>query len=319
MNKMLILVGFLVFLLSIAGALADYGVNYTNSCYSGTYTLDGNQTDNLQIVNSCQSGSGIFWETVNQTVLGAIVDGDVVITSDWIYVDSSARPDLDVSAMLIFKRFSYATQPDVLKDGALCGDCDVDYFMPGELHVNVTGFSNYSLTGKQEFTVYSDQQPELQDKVYQTVDLGDAKRSQEYSCIVQLFGQDDDLKWNLIQTNPERKVQAKPLGNPDVNQPESLGYFPTVNGLANTYWRSDYIAGYNDFTMVIQCTNNSSKLIYEEPISTRYRSAGRSIVARSVWLTDGDNAFYLSVSVIGGMLIVFIGGLVWRSLKSTYR
>jgi hypothetical protein len=270
-------------------------------------------------VNTCAGGNEVEWlGDVNLSVLGNITDDEVIIGENFVYVDTVARPDLDVPARLTFKQLQYAAEPDVLKDDIECGDCVVTYSpLTGTLEVLVMGFSNYSLQGRQDFIVYSDTAPELKQKVYQTIDLGDANRDVAHACVVQVFGQsvENPGQWILVQTNPEREVQGRLFGDVDPNQPESLGYFPTVNGMANTYFRNDNLYGYMDFEMVIQCSSaNASMLIYEESISTRYSPLGRRSVARGVWLSDGENAFYLVIYAVVVLLGAFLVVGVWRRL-----
>jgi hypothetical protein len=261
-----------------------------------------------------------FEPPVDLSILGDIQDEEVIVTDTWVYVDSAARPDLDVPATLFFNNPPFAVEPKVLKDGSDCPapTCNSTYVPElDRLTVQVAGFSNYSLTARQDFIVYSDTAPELDNKVYQTLDLGDGSRNTSYSCIVQIFGASADTpgQWVLVQTNPAREVQAKLLGNPDTNQPESLGYFPTVNGMANVYFRDQNIPGYADFQYVSQCvTANGTKLIYEEPISTRYHPFGRSMVGRGVWLTSGTNMLFLilaAVMVVIGVFLVIRMGKTW--------
>jgi hypothetical protein len=171
------------------------------------------------------------------------------------------------------------------------------------------------LTGQKDFTIYSDPEPELKSRVYQTIDLGNAKRAEEYACIVQLYGVNEAGEYILVQTNPKRDIQAKPFGNPDTNQPESLGYFPTKNGIANVYFDGGSLAGYNDFEYVAQCTNNVTKLIYEEPMSTRYSPAGRKFVGRSIWLTQGWNAGLL---IFMGIIAVIVFLLVVKFFRRVF-
>lgn len=283
----------IVVVMTINGAMAASGGDFVDPCYQSIHVNWGTLTRDLTIENNC-TNTAIEWvDDVNLTVLGSVVDGEVVLGDSWAYVDSVLRPDLDENAVISFYDAPFATLPNVLKDGTTCSSCNVSY-VGGVVRVEVPGFSNYTLTGKQDFTLYSDDEPELKEKVYQTVDLGDTRRSGQYACIVQVFGQNERNDWILVQTNPERQIQARMFGSPDQNQPESLGYFPTMNGIANTYFRNDNLYGYMNFNLVVQCTSNaSSKLVYEEPIMTTYSPAGRSAVSRGVWLSQGANAFYI--------------------------
>jgi hypothetical protein len=309
----------LLLLFVVPSVVAVSGASFVDSCYSASWSeFNSSHTGDLRIVNSCAGGSFVLWsDPVDLSILGDVVDGDVVITSDWVFVDSSLRPDLDSSATVVFRGHSFAVDPVVLVDGVVCGVgvCTDIRYKSGRIEVDVVGFSNYSLSARRDFVVYFDREPELDRKVYQTIDLGDSLRGVNYSCVVQVFGLNDDSEWVLVQTNPERSVQAKLLGNPDVNQPESLGFFPTQNGVANTYFRNHRIHGYNDFELVIQCVSSFDKLVYEESISTRYIPASRPLVSRGVWLTDRDNAFYVTVWFVGAFFLLWIGGLVWRRYK----
>ena len=85
-----------------------------------------------------------------------------------------------------------------------------------------------------------------------------------------------------------------------------------MNGMANTYFRGDTLAGYEDFQLVIQCASGSQKLVYEEPISTRYSPLGRNIVGRGIWLTDGNNGFWVAIYVFGGLIVIWIIVMVYR-------
>jgi hypothetical protein len=277
--------------------------------------------DNLAgftVENVC-SGSSVAWVDPVNLTLGPLSSTDVIIGDSWIFVDSAARPDLDYNATLVFSKIGFAIEPSVLRDGTTClpPQCSNATFNPstGELTVEVAGFSNYSLQGRQEFTVYYDPEPELKNKVYQTIDLGNSHRNEVFSCFVQVFGRNQAGAYVLVQTNPERQSQGKWFGNADPTQPESLGYFPTNGGLANVYFRNDNLAGYQDLEYVAQCSSNSSLLVYEDGLSTRYSPAGRSLVGRGVWLTDGSNAFYVVILIVGAVLLIWVG---WSFLRRTF-
>lgn len=307
---------------------ASAAVDIQDGCHTGSLmAVSIAYQDNITIIpegalmikNDCAGGNTIDWEDPVEVVLGDIEPGDVVISDTSIFVDSAARPDLDRPAKLYFKNVRFAIQPDLLKDGVLCvaPDCtnenwDVD---TRTLSVDVSGFSNYSLQGLQEFTVYSDPEPELAGKVFQTIDLGDSYRSDDFKCVVQIYGQTDQGEYVLVQTNPQRKLPARILGNPDTNNPESLGYFQVENGIANVYFDGSTLAGYLDLEYVAMCASNSTKLVYEEPISTRYKPAGRNIVGRSVWFTSGSNAFYVIITLVVMILLIWLVAKWYRSVR----
>jgi hypothetical protein len=257
----------------------------------------------------------IAWTESVNLVYGAVQEGDIIIGDRFVFVDSAIRPDLDVPATLTFRNVGFAVQPEVLRDGQSCEDCSSSFsFEQQVVVVNVTGFSNYSLQGRKDFTVMGDPRPELLGKTYQVIDLGDARRSEQYSCVVMLFGKDSLGRFVLVQTNPERKVQSRLFGSPDANQPEALGYFPTVNGVANVYFRNDNIASYYDFEYVAMCQNNATQLVYEESIVPVRSPAERPIVSTVGWMKDNDGMNVVSVItyVILGIIVLFTLMRVFR-------
>jgi hypothetical protein len=323
--NMKLMMGVLLALLCISGVRAEV-VNLSDGCTSGQEVatviyFEGNDSPVFSpfVMNNC-TDTQILFIGANLT-LGPILPGELEVTSNSVYVNALLRPDLDVQSVIIFNA-PYVFEPNVLRNGADCGDCNSTFDEEVlQLTVVVPGFSNYSLTGRQDFTVQSDTEPVLAGKVYQTIDLGDARRAEEYKCLVQLYGKNAGGQWVLVETNPQRQVQAKLLGNPDSNQPEALGYFKTENGLANVYFNGDKVYGYENFEYVAQCANNATKLIYEENIDTRYKQPGKALVSRGVWLTDngGINAFYGSIVVIVGFFAVLFALVIirtwWRVLR----
>jgi len=277
--------------------------------------------DMLTYVRSNCSTTQVEWVGgVNVSVLGDVLPGEVVVTETSVFVDTYLRPDLDREAVLVFTKPPFAVEPNVLRNGVECVVCNVTWDQGAKvLEVVVPGFSNYSLTGQKDFTVYSDQEPELYDKVYQTIDLGDAKRAEEYKCVVQIYGRNQNGDFILVQTNPQRQVQAKLWGSPDPNQPESLGYFKTESGLANVYFDGSSLDGYEAFQYVAQCANNSTKLIYEEGIDTRYRAAGRTMIGRGVWFASDGNGVYIVLALLVGMVLVWLIAMYLRSVWKVLR
>jgi len=315
-------------LLTVFSALAVTGdfADLDQGCYGSSESATGigvlidfgattsNVTERtvLNVKNSCESSNEIsFTETVD-LVLGPIQDDEVIIADDFIYVDSSMRPDLNENATITFRDQSFVVTPDLLRDGMDCGGtCTGEQYNTNTrtFTANVSGFSNYSLTARQDFNLWSDEQPELQGKVYQVIDLGDTYRGEEFSCVVMIFAEDRQGELSLVQTNPERKVQGRLFGDTDQQQPESLGYFPTRNGVANVYFRQDLLVGYTQFEYVAQCQNNATQLIYEETIEPVNTPLGRNFASRAVWLTtdnNGKNSFFLVLYVIGGVIAFWL-------------
>lgn len=312
----------LLFAVALVPMAFATGTSFTDPCYEGSissvsigFVPDAGPGESingtLEISNTCEGGTSIEWVGTVEISLGNITDDQVVISSTSIYVDSVARPDLDVPAVLVFKSVPFAVRPHVLVDGLLCDSglgCENETWNGNTrtFSVAVDGFSNYSLQGRQDFDVYSDPEPELRDRVYQTIDLNDSNRNTQFKCVVQIYGENQLGEYVLVQTNPERKVAARLWGSPDANNPESLGYFPTENGLANVYFNGKTLTGYLDLEYVVMCASNTTSLVYEEPLSTRYIPAGRSIVGRGVWFTSDSNAFFLIIAVVGGVLLLWV-------------
>lgn len=328
-----ILFGMMMVLMTVTAAFAE-PVN-TTECYDAStlgiaLSFDPGQqyelTDNLRIENNCSTTATaeVQWTVpLNLTVLGDVQTGtEVIIGETFVYVDSTARPDLDKPARITFKKAPFAFEPGVLRDGVECGVycTNVTYDANSrELSFDVAGFSNYSLSGRQDFNLYSDPEPVLKDKVYQLIDLGDARRASEYKCLVQVYGLNQNGDYILVQSNPQRQVQARMFGSPDANQPEALGYFKTENGLANVYFDGGALVGYQSFEYVAVCANTTATLVYEEPINTLYARAGDKMVARGVWLTKDGNGAYIVFGVFLAILVIWLALLalrgMWRILR----
>jgi hypothetical protein len=289
------------------------GVNLTGCLNSSTslsttiYFAENVTTGIISTVvfnDDCNNIEVIYDDVLNLT-FGDILPGEVVSGADFVYVDSVMRPDLDAPATLKFKNQRFVTTPDIYRDGVICADdvCVNSSYVDREYVVRVPGFSNYSLQSKKEFLLYSDDKPYVRNKIYQSVDLGDAYRADLFSCVVQIYGYDDNGDLVLVRADPERRAFNYIVAQ-DTNQPESLGYFPVVGGLANVYFTDEKIYGYFDYEYVLECTSNATSLFYEEPLSTMYDRAGRTLEARAMWLARGSNAFYLVISAVL-LLIVF--------------
>lgn len=326
MNKLFLFTLLLITMVGSVAAVDNFRISFGNGysleesaideCNENTYLEEDGEVFDFQVESNCATTPVVVeWNEVPD-FLGPIFEGEVLSGQNWFYVDSDSRPDLDIPATIVFERPLFVIRPVPKRDGVPCdgGACNLTSFTPARAELEVGGFSNYSLTYAQDFTVYSDPNPELKTKTYQSIDLGDANRGGNFTCSVQVFGKsaEDATQWVLIQTNPTREVQSRMFGSPDMNQPESLGYFPVVNGMANTYFRGDSLYAYNDLQLVIQCADGTQKLVYEEPISTKYSPAGRGLVSRGVWLTDDNNAFFVMIVIIGGLVVLWVGVNIWR-------
>lgn len=317
--------GIVVMLLMVLVAVSGVAAECTVIQSFGVAVSMGNTsyypvTQSLTAFDNCTGSASVQWIGQVNLTFGDVLPGEVVVTRDSVFVDSVARPDLDSPAIVRFTNVVFAITPNIYRDGVQCnatvGCTNISYDAnSGVYTVVVDGFSNYTLQGSRDFTVYSDQQPELSAKVYQTVDLGDSYRADEFKCVVQVYGRSPTEGLVLIQTNPERGVPARLFGSPDPNNPESLGYFRTENGLANVYYDGSKLQGYQELEYVVQCASNFSKLVYEEPISTRYRPAGRALMGRGLWLTDGQNAFFFVIGVVIFVLALWVLLKFVRSLR----
>ncbi len=325
MNRLVPL--FIILILSFQFALASDFSGLDADCYSNSVSLTGNPVQinfgfvaenrtTFTLKNSCDSNNEIDYDEPIILTLGPVQEDEVIITDEWVYVDSTLRPDLDVPATIRMNELPYIYEPDILKDGLDCGsDCTVQTYVNGVLVFNVSGFSNYSLSGRQDFNLYSDEAPELQGKIYQTIDLGVGYRSQEFSCVIMVFAEDRDGELALIQTNPEREPKGRLFGDVDTNQPESLGYFRTQNGVANVYYRNDLLAGYAEYQYVASCQSNTTQLIYEETFRPVITPLGRQFTAWSIWFNtdnDGENNFLIVFYVIVGVVVLWLVVLFYR-------
>lgn len=270
----------------------------------------------LVIEENCSNYGSIDWTTdLNLTLLGQVTSNEVKIGHGWAYVNSVARPDLDEQAVITLKNLTYAYEPIIKKDGVDCTNCSATYTRSiGLLVFTVPGFSNYSVTGRQDFSVYSDTEAYLHGRVYDAVDLGSSHLNDQFKCIVMIF---DTADKRLIQTNPEKKKAGGGfLGGSsasDENLPEVLGYFKIDNSVGNVYYRDADLTGFTEFIKVIKCNSNSTELIYEELITPQYKEAFKSAPARGVWVVQ--NASMLAIIIIGG---IFSAAILYFTLKALF-
>jgi hypothetical protein len=316
-----ILVISLVFLL-FAGLVSAAAPNVSlGACYSfSTGSLSDDNVTDLVISEVCGGYGSIDWtgHNLNLSALGAIAGG-VVISDGKVSVDVGVRPDLDFPAVITAKRLRYVYQPEVLKDGVSCGSgCDIIDWSHSILVFNVSGFSVYNFTGRQDMVVQSDVRADLQNKVYQVVDLGATNETAK--CFVMVF----DRNGSLIQTNPPRERQGSSVrvlssssDSSAQNMPENLGYFPTENGIANVYYRKDLLVGYNEFIYVVKCNTVVDEYVYEERMIPQYKQAFKSLPARLAWYNNPDNAS----TIVLVALFVVCGGLIvyWLIRKAMGR
>jgi hypothetical protein len=310
-----------VFLLLLSSVLAANISISVGQCYEySTDAVDDGYVDDLVIEETCNDLGSVDWtgSVLNLTALGPITSGISIIEGS-IIVDTFVRPDLDYKARLTFKSLPYAITPIVLKDGVECvASCDnVTYSAAlGELAVDVTGFSNYTLTNRQDMTVYTDKTAYLKDKIYQTIDFGATNAT--YKCVVMIFDSEDH---NLIQSNPVRQKRDKDVLsistdlNLEDNSPEYLGYFKTENGLANVYYEKDLLIGYETFVYVAKCHSDAGEeMIFEELITPQYWEAFKAAPAKWVWWNQNASvATWMVIFIIMAVMIL------WMVLKTMWR
>lgn len=299
----------LMLFVTLLGALAAAPTFDLGNCLEATtLSVDSDTVSDLVIEENCSNYGKIDWtgSDLNLTLLGQVLSTEVKIGDGWVYVKSSARPDLDAPAQITLKNLSYAYQPVIKKDGVTCtSNCTGVVYTraTGTLVFTVSEFSNYSVTGRQDFSVYSDTEAYLHGRVYDAVDLGSSHLNDEFKCIVMIFDTSDK---RLIQTNPEKKKAGggflSSSTTSDENLPEVLGYFQISNSVGNVYYRDADLVGYTDFLKVIKCNSNSTELIYEEKITPQYKEAFKNAPARGVWFVQ--NAYMLAAIIFGGMFAI---------------
>ena len=319
------MVGILAVLLSVMGVFATCGdVVQEKSGVAVLFRQNVSYTSEVLLTvkapeNCTTTQPTIKFSPVNLT-LGDVLPGEVQLAQTSVFVDTALRPDLDVPARVTFSNVDFVVEPLILKDGASCSvGCTDVVFENQTLSFTVSGFSNYSIQGRQDFKLSSDAEPVLGQKVYQMIDLGDGNRSTEFKCTVQLYGKNQNGVYVLLQTNPQRQVQARMFGSPDSNQPESLGYFRTENGIANVYFVGQSLVGYMNVEYVAQCASNQTKYVYEEPITTKYNDVGPGIAARGVWFVQSGNGLFIVLGILVMMVLVWLIAMFLRSVWHVLR
>lgn len=313
MKRLMLILMLLVCCVSVWGIAPSFDLG---SCYDPqTTSIDDESVSDLVISENCSGYGQIDWggTALNLTTLGQIVSGEVVVGDGWAYVDALSRPDLDYQATITLNNLSYAYQPTILKDGSSCPNCSsISYTRStGQIMFTVGDFSNYSLTHKQDFTVFSDTEAYLHDRVYDTIDLGSAYYNDEFHCVVMLFDTDER---RLIQTNPEKKKAGSLFSAATSSEgelPEIAGYFKIENGVGNVYYRDTDVIGYTEFIKVIKCNSNSTELIYEENIVPQYKEAFKSAPARGVWFIE---SVPIAVFVVA-LLLMIVLWLYWQVVR----
>jgi hypothetical protein len=178
---------------------------------------------------------------------------------------------------------------------------------------------DYTLTGRRDFVVYADENPELASYVYTTVNINESAYSgEDFKCITMLFAEQNG-SYLHVQSNPPHinpMVGIVGVLNPNSemsNSPEALGYFPVHNGIANVYYRSQDVIAYNSFLYVILCNSNQTQLVYEEALNPVYKEMGKSLPSRGVWFAQSGNAS--TFAFVAGFVLVVLTFIFYRFTK----
>src|SRR4030067_468919 len=116
MKLMIWFISAIIVLATLYGVVAVPGADFADPCYFATWYANGDLTRLLKIVNSCQHGNYVQWtDDLNLTILGNVTDGEVVI-ADFVFADSSLRPDLNANATLVFNYLPFV-EPLMMRDG----------------------------------------------------------------------------------------------------------------------------------------------------------------------------------------------------------
>jgi subtilisin family serine protease len=95
-------------------------------------------------------GSIDFLEDVNITN----VTRGIVLTNNYLEIDSTNFPQLNKSAQITFNNLSYQKNPALYKDGQYCFDCGFISYVNNTLTFNVTSFSNYTSGVNSELNIW---------------------------------------------------------------------------------------------------------------------------------------------------------------------
>lgn len=108
---------------------------------SNNIIVTGSSSSNRQKVQN-EKGSIEFSEEVDETKM----DDNIIISDNFISVDSENAPELDKPATLTFTGLNYKFSPIILRDGEVCYDCQIKSYSNGVLVFTVPHFSTYTTT-----------------------------------------------------------------------------------------------------------------------------------------------------------------------------
>lgn len=162
---------------------------------------------------------------------------------------------------------------------------------------------NYTYSDTKDFTVYMDDAPYLNGRMYASVDLS-AYADENFKCISLIFA-DENGTYIHVQSNP---VLASPswFKRTDGSSPDELGYFPIENGIGNVYFRDDNLVGYAEFLYVVKCNSANSSLVWENLERPVYKELGKELPARGAWLSSQGTMLGAIVFIVILVIIMWL-------------
>ena len=174
---------------------------------------------NLILENSSY-GKINFSESVNLS-RGGNLDEDVIISYKYISINTTNLPALNEPATLTFYDLDFS-DPVIVKDGEICSSsiCQQVNYSGGNLTINVTGFSTYSIncTGPWSCTEWTscqyNQQTRICSDVYSCGTLT-TKPAENQSCSSGsgLLQKNATAKQNITETEEELEISSQPIWN----------------------------------------------------------------------------------------------------------
>lgn len=120
-------------------------VNLTpkSSKFNGSTGFNSSRLDNTSLVLEVRNRGRISW-VGSLDVRLADFDSSVEIEDNRVFVNSSRlRSQFDSSAVITFYNITW-DNPEVLRNGEVCEDCEILSYVGGDLEVRVPGFSTYT-------------------------------------------------------------------------------------------------------------------------------------------------------------------------------
>ena len=139
--------------LNAVGSLPIYS-NFNGNTTEFTRVLDKTNITNLTL-EKINLGRIDFLQSVN--VSGSNLNTYVIISDNFISIDSNNLQGLNKSANLSLYNLNFNYTPVIMKDGIKCGNlCSTISYGNGTLKFNVTSFSNYFATSNSNLTIWDE-------------------------------------------------------------------------------------------------------------------------------------------------------------------